>query len=156
MEEELILEANRWEYSWDLQVDWADESQSLNCVVSIWRFALASHFLWGLWSIIQAKISKIEFGYMVRSMYILGNLSTWFALRQGTCLLQSFTQFRRFSHDFMLGGKSLILLWSKTSIRTKLLWSPGFVLSHVWCRLLNFRVFKVSLLPNCHHYLRIY
>ncbi|XP_016147914.1 choline/ethanolamine kinase-like [Sinocyclocheilus grahami] len=29
------------------------------------RFALASHFLWGLWSIIQANISKIEFGYMV-------------------------------------------------------------------------------------------
>ncbi|KAM4618594.1 choline/ethanolamine kinase isoform 2-T2 [Polymixia lowei] len=29
------------------------------------RYALASHFLWGLWSIIQAKISKIEFGYMV-------------------------------------------------------------------------------------------
>ncbi|KAL0968363.1 hypothetical protein UPYG_G00265880 [Umbra pygmaea] len=28
------------------------------------RFALASHFLWGLWSIIQARISKIEFGYM--------------------------------------------------------------------------------------------
>uniref|UniRef100_A0A8K9WWB6 ethanolamine kinase n=1 Tax=Oncorhynchus mykiss TaxID=8022 RepID=A0A8K9WWB6_ONCMY len=28
------------------------------------RFAMASHFLWGLWSIIQARISKIEFGYM--------------------------------------------------------------------------------------------
>ncbi|XP_035521667.1 choline/ethanolamine kinase [Morone saxatilis] len=28
------------------------------------RYALASHFLWGLWSVIQAKISKIEFGYM--------------------------------------------------------------------------------------------
>ncbi|KAK6482522.1 choline/ethanolamine kinase [Huso huso] len=28
------------------------------------RFALASHFLWGLWSIIQAKLSTIEFGYM--------------------------------------------------------------------------------------------
>ncbi|XP_076849333.1 choline/ethanolamine kinase [Brachyhypopomus gauderio] len=28
------------------------------------RYALASHFLWGLWSIIQARISKIEFGYM--------------------------------------------------------------------------------------------
>ncbi|XP_046719796.1 choline/ethanolamine kinase isoform X2 [Silurus meridionalis] len=28
------------------------------------RFALASHFFWGLWSIIQARISKIEFGYM--------------------------------------------------------------------------------------------
>lgn len=29
------------------------------------RFALASHFFWGLWSMIQAKISTIEFGYMV-------------------------------------------------------------------------------------------
>uniref|UniRef100_A0A0E9X0X6 ethanolamine kinase n=2 Tax=Anguilla anguilla TaxID=7936 RepID=A0A0E9X0X6_ANGAN len=28
------------------------------------RYALASHFLWGLWSIIQAKMSTIEFGYM--------------------------------------------------------------------------------------------
>ncbi|XP_063801136.1 choline kinase alpha isoform X2 [Pseudophryne corroboree] len=28
------------------------------------RFALASHFLWGLWAIVQAKISSIEFGYM--------------------------------------------------------------------------------------------
>ncbi|RXM30707.1 Choline kinase alpha [Acipenser ruthenus] len=35
------------------------------------RFALASHFLWGLWSIIQAKLSTIEFGYMVD----LGKLS---------------------------------------------------------------------------------
>lgn len=30
-----------------------------------YRFALASHFFWGLWSIVQAKISSIEFGYMV-------------------------------------------------------------------------------------------
>ncbi|KAI2653565.1 Choline kinase alpha [Labeo rohita] len=30
-----------------------------------YRFALASHFFWGLWSMIQAKISTIEFGYMV-------------------------------------------------------------------------------------------
>uniref|UniRef100_A0AAY4DII7 Ethanolamine kinase n=1 Tax=Denticeps clupeoides TaxID=299321 RepID=A0AAY4DII7_9TELE len=42
VEEELLLEAN--------------------------RFALASHFFWGLWSIIQAKISKIEFGYMVSAL----------------------------------------------------------------------------------------
>ncbi|XP_063053299.1 choline/ethanolamine kinase isoform X2 [Engraulis encrasicolus] len=28
------------------------------------RYALASHFFWGLWSIIQARISTIEFGYM--------------------------------------------------------------------------------------------
>ncbi|KAM5225056.1 choline kinase alpha isoform 2-T2 [Hipposideros larvatus] len=33
-------------------------------LVEINRFALASHFFWGLWSIIQAKISSIEFGYM--------------------------------------------------------------------------------------------
>lgn len=32
-----------------------------------YRFALASHFFWGLWSIVQAKISAIEFGYMVCS-----------------------------------------------------------------------------------------
>lgn len=28
-------------------------------------FALASHFFWGLWSILQAKISTIQFGYLV-------------------------------------------------------------------------------------------
>ncbi|XP_026562448.1 choline kinase alpha [Pseudonaja textilis] len=33
-------------------------------LVEVNRFALASHFFWGLWSIIQAKISSIEFGYM--------------------------------------------------------------------------------------------
>ena len=29
------------------------------------RFALASHFFWGLWAFIQSRISTIEFGYMV-------------------------------------------------------------------------------------------
>ncbi|KAK9410138.1 choline kinase alpha [Crotalus adamanteus] len=33
-------------------------------LVEVNRFALASHIFWGLWSIIQAKISSIEFGYM--------------------------------------------------------------------------------------------
>ncbi|XP_061465961.1 choline kinase alpha isoform X3 [Rhineura floridana] len=33
-------------------------------LIEVNRFALASHFFWGLWSIIQAKISSIEFGYM--------------------------------------------------------------------------------------------
>ncbi|KAJ8795646.1 hypothetical protein J1605_002408 [Eschrichtius robustus] len=32
------------------------------------RFALASHFFWGLWSIVQAKISSIEFGYMLKCL----------------------------------------------------------------------------------------
>uniref|UniRef100_A0A8B9K4F4 ethanolamine kinase n=1 Tax=Astyanax mexicanus TaxID=7994 RepID=A0A8B9K4F4_ASTMX len=35
------------------------------------RYALASHFLWGLWSIVQARISKIEFGYMVIILSLL-------------------------------------------------------------------------------------
>lgn len=29
---------------------------------------MASHFFWGLWSILQAKISTIEFGYLVSSL----------------------------------------------------------------------------------------
>lgn len=29
------------------------------------RYALASHFFWGLWSILQASMSTIEFGYLV-------------------------------------------------------------------------------------------
>uniref|UniRef100_A0A3Q0RN62 Ethanolamine kinase n=1 Tax=Amphilophus citrinellus TaxID=61819 RepID=A0A3Q0RN62_AMPCI len=33
--------------------------------VEVNRFALASHFFWGLWSIIQAQLSTIKFGYLV-------------------------------------------------------------------------------------------
>lgn len=29
------------------------------------RYALASHFFWGLWSTLQASMSTIEFGYLV-------------------------------------------------------------------------------------------
>ncbi|XP_029289748.1 choline kinase alpha [Cottoperca gobio] len=32
--------------------------------VEVNRFSLASHFFWGLWSIIQARLSTIKFGYM--------------------------------------------------------------------------------------------
>ncbi|XP_026221399.1 choline/ethanolamine kinase [Anabas testudineus] len=43
----------------------ADQTQiEEDMILEANRYALASHFLWGLWSIIQAKISKIEFGYM--------------------------------------------------------------------------------------------
>ncbi|XP_040266181.1 choline kinase alpha isoform X4 [Bufo bufo] len=37
-------------------------------LIEINRFALASHFFWGLWSIVQAKISSIQFGYMEYAM----------------------------------------------------------------------------------------
>ncbi|KAG8440143.1 hypothetical protein GDO86_006079 [Hymenochirus boettgeri] len=33
-------------------------------ILEVNRFALASHFFWGLWSILQAKMSTIEFGYL--------------------------------------------------------------------------------------------
>ena len=29
-------------------------------------YALASHFLWALWAVVQAQISGIKFGYLVR------------------------------------------------------------------------------------------
>ncbi|KAM3919544.1 choline kinase alpha-like isoform 1-T1 [Leptodactylus fuscus] len=44
-------------------------------LVEINRFALASHFFWGLWSIVQAKISSIEFGYME---YALARFDAYF------------------------------------------------------------------------------
>ncbi|KAM9481848.1 choline/ethanolamine kinase isoform 2-T2 [Clarias gariepinus] len=41
-----------------------DQAAMEQMIVEANRFALASHFFWGLWSIIQARISNIEFGYM--------------------------------------------------------------------------------------------
>lgn len=37
-------------------------------------YALASHFLWGLWAIVQSHISSIEFGYLVSTAFILIHL----------------------------------------------------------------------------------
>ncbi|XP_068168633.1 choline/ethanolamine kinase [Antennarius striatus] len=50
------------EQSSDPTVDQTEIEEQM--IIEANRFALASHFLWGLWSIIQAKISTIEFGYM--------------------------------------------------------------------------------------------
>ena len=35
-------------------------------------YALASHFLWGLWAIVQAHISAIRFAFLVRSFQFRG------------------------------------------------------------------------------------
>ncbi|XP_056621949.1 choline kinase alpha isoform X3 [Triplophysa dalaica] len=48
-------------------------------LVEVDRFALASHFFWGLWSIIQAKISTIEFGYME---YAMARFDAYFELKR--------------------------------------------------------------------------
>ena len=55
---------------WNMSTEWTQTQCRLVYIhyLLCCRYALASHFLWGLWSIIQAKISKIEFGYMVRRM----------------------------------------------------------------------------------------
>uniref|UniRef100_A0A8C1R2U3 ethanolamine kinase n=1 Tax=Cyprinus carpio TaxID=7962 RepID=A0A8C1R2U3_CYPCA len=45
----------------------------------LFRFALASHFFWGLWSVIQAKISTIEFGYME---YAMARFDAYFELKK--------------------------------------------------------------------------
>ncbi|XP_062475137.1 choline kinase alpha-like isoform X2 [Pezoporus occidentalis] len=44
-------------------------------LIEVNRFALASHFFWGLWSVIQAKISSIEFGYLE---YALSRFDAYF------------------------------------------------------------------------------
>eukprot|EP00112_Aurelia_sp_Birch-Aquarium-sp1_P006926 Seg1756.12 transcript_id=Seg1756.12/GoldUCD/mRNA.D3Y31 product="Choline/ethanolamine kinase" protein_id=Seg1756.12/GoldUCD/D3Y31 len=39
------------------------------------RFALASHLLWGFWSVVQARVSKIDFGYLE---YAIARFETYF------------------------------------------------------------------------------
>ncbi|KAM8861937.1 choline kinase alpha [Synchiropus picturatus] len=43
--------------------------------VEVNRFSLASHFFWGLWSIIQARLSTIKFGYLE---YALSRFDAYF------------------------------------------------------------------------------
>ncbi|XP_040894887.1 choline/ethanolamine kinase [Toxotes jaculatrix] len=58
----LAEQRNKTEQNSDITVDQKQIEEDM--IIEANRYALASHFLWGLWSIIQAKISKIEFGYM--------------------------------------------------------------------------------------------
>lgn len=48
-------------------------------LVEVNRFALASHFFWGLWSIIQARLSTIEFGYLD---YATARFDAYFELKK--------------------------------------------------------------------------
>ncbi|KAL7878819.1 hypothetical protein AOLI_G00097930 [Acnodon oligacanthus] len=48
-------------------------------LVEVNRFALASHFFWGLWSMIQARISTIEFGYLD---YAMARFDAYFELKK--------------------------------------------------------------------------
>ncbi|XP_032914100.1 choline/ethanolamine kinase [Catharus ustulatus] len=46
------------------QQEQEEEEEEEQMLREIDRFALASHFFWGLWSVVQAKISTIPFGYL--------------------------------------------------------------------------------------------
>ncbi|XP_070827806.1 choline kinase alpha isoform X2 [Chaetodon trifascialis] len=47
--------------------------------VEVNRFSLASHFFWGLWSIIQARLSTIKFGYLE---YAQARFDAYFQLKK--------------------------------------------------------------------------
>ncbi|CAJ1057509.1 choline kinase alpha isoform X2 [Xyrichtys novacula] len=47
--------------------------------VEVNRFSLASHFFWGLWSIIQARLSTIQFGYLE---YAQARFDAYFQLKK--------------------------------------------------------------------------
>ncbi|KAF4071989.1 hypothetical protein AMELA_G00269210 [Ameiurus melas] len=55
------------------------QSEMERMIVEANRFSLASHFFWGLWSIIQARISTIEFGYMD---YAQHRFDTYFKMKK--------------------------------------------------------------------------
>ena len=37
-------------------------------------YALASHFFWGLWGVVQSRFSDIEFGYLVSILWFVNIL----------------------------------------------------------------------------------
>lgn len=55
----------------------AEEEEAL--LVEVRAYALASHFLWGLWAIVQAHMSNIEFGYLD---YALARFDAYFTQKK--------------------------------------------------------------------------
>uniref|UniRef100_A0AAR2KIS3 Ethanolamine kinase n=1 Tax=Pygocentrus nattereri TaxID=42514 RepID=A0AAR2KIS3_PYGNA len=68
---------------YDLELAKLSEEDQLklreDMLVEVNRFALASHFFWGLWSMIQARISTIEFGYLD---YAMARFDAYFELKK--------------------------------------------------------------------------
>jgi choline/ethanolamine kinase len=55
------------------------EKEAELMLIEVGAFALASHFLWGLWGIVQANMSDIEFGYLD---YSLARFNAYFEQKQ--------------------------------------------------------------------------
>jgi hypothetical protein len=49
----------------------ADGDVEEEMLLEVGVFALASHYMWGLWAIVQSHISNIQFGYLVSSCNFL-------------------------------------------------------------------------------------
>ncbi|CAN2391425.1 Ethanolamine kinase 1, partial [Pristimantis euphronides] len=54
------------------------ESEVERLYVQVNQFALASHFFWGLWALIQAKYSKIDFDFLG---YAIVRLNQYFKMK---------------------------------------------------------------------------
>ncbi|KAG7454040.1 hypothetical protein JOB18_019270 [Solea senegalensis] len=55
------------------------------------RFSLASHFFWGLWSIVQAQLSTIQFGYLVsKRLFFISCQSTRQRMMMSSSLSQDY------------------------------------------------------------------
>jgi choline/ethanolamine kinase len=44
----------------------SQEQEEEALLEEVQAFTLASHFFWGLWSLVNSRISQIPFGYLVR------------------------------------------------------------------------------------------
>jgi hypothetical protein len=70
----------------------ADAEEDILLEVGV--FALASHYMWGLWAIVQSHISNIQFGYLVS----INKLILFFAVFPFLFFL--------LYHQFMMTGSS--------------------------------------------------
>jgi len=53
-----------WSNEPDLSLPQVFDAELEKLIVEANQFALASHFLWSLWAIIQSSTSNIQFGYL--------------------------------------------------------------------------------------------
>lgn len=70
-------------------------SEEDRIMMEIKIFSLASHLFWGLWSIVNAKLSEIPFGYWVSVSIVIHKLSR----SPFTIIFITFTGLRGFSTE---------------------------------------------------------
>ena len=55
-----------------------DENRLMEFYTNVAHFSLCYHMMWGLWGLVQANISKIEFDFVA---FALGRLGEYFRVR---------------------------------------------------------------------------